>query len=90
MNVRFCESCRSLILSEFRFCPYCGAEVPRGPGLAEALDAPFERLEGSRAGTEADCARSERRFKDLVHALDRMDEELDLIFDALKRGGEGS
>ena len=31
MNVRFCPSCRSLILSDFRYCPYCGAAVSKGP-----------------------------------------------------------
>jgi len=47
--VRFCRSCRCLILSEFRFCPYCGEPAPRGPDLREALDKPFARLEDAES-----------------------------------------
>ncbi len=44
MNVCFCPSCRSLILADFRYCPYCGAAAAKGPDLAEALAGPFDKL----------------------------------------------
>ncbi len=45
MKVGFCGSCRRLILSDFSYCPYCGAETRRGPELAESVEAPFARIE---------------------------------------------
>ncbi len=50
MNVRFCSSCRALILSGYRYCPYCGLEATRGPGIEEALDPPFMRIQAEREG----------------------------------------
>jgi len=47
MNVRFCPTCRSLILADFRFCPYCGSAVSKGPELSDALELPFDKLEGA-------------------------------------------
>lgn len=49
MKVRFCAECGRLILADFSFCPYCGRRAKGGPGLEEALGAPFERLERSRS-----------------------------------------
>jgi len=45
MKVGFCGSCRRLILADFSFCPYCGAETRHGPDLAESVDGPFARIE---------------------------------------------
>ena len=45
MKVGFCGACRRLILADFSYCPYCGAEANRGPGLAESVEAPFSRIE---------------------------------------------
>ncbi|HUW42179.1 MAG TPA: hypothetical protein VMV90_14330 [Rectinemataceae bacterium] len=75
MNVRFCESCRSLVLAEFRFCPYCGAPMSRGPGLDEALSLPLARIEASRAG--------QARFAELAERLDRLEADMDLIISQL-------
>jgi hypothetical protein len=46
VKVRFCSSCRRLILADFNFCPYCGLDLGHGPGLAEVLEEPFARLDG--------------------------------------------
>jgi hypothetical protein len=46
MTLRFCPACRGLVLAEFRFCPHCGAAV-KGPGLDEALGAPFDRMDSA-------------------------------------------
>ncbi len=74
MNVRFCPSCRSLILADFRFCPYCGAPAPRGPSLAEALSAPFERMGGGV-------------FDEAARSLDRLEADMDLILEEMKKEG---
>jgi len=81
MNVRFCPSCRSLILSDFRFCPYCGSAAPRGPDLAEALDRPFARIESSMRpeGREAEL------FSELGRALERLEADMELIMGELER-----
>jgi hypothetical protein len=82
VNVRFCESCKSLILADFRYCPYCGQSVARGPGLAEALAGPFARIEGA----EAAKGRGEGRFALLAERLDRLESEMDLL---LQEQGDG-
>jgi hypothetical protein len=83
MNVRFCPSCRSLILSDFRFCPYCGSPAPRGPELAEALDGPFSKIESSVPpdGREAG------RFAELENALARLEADMDLLLGELEEKG---
>ena len=73
MNVKFCESCRSLVLADFRYCPYCGSQIPRGPGLEEALTEPFRRLEA--ASREPALA----RFAELNEELDRLEADMDLL-----------
>ncbi len=75
MNLRFCESCRSLVLAEFRFCPYCGAPMSRGPGLEEALSLPLARIEKARDG--------QARFAYLAERLDRLEADMDLILSQL-------
>ena len=84
MNVRFCPSCRSLLLSDFRYCPYCGAAAPRGPELAEALDAPFARLEASSAAD----SRGPDRFAELDRQLARLEADMDLLIGELAKGAE--
>lgn len=84
MNVRFCPSCRSLILSDFRFCPYCGAQVDRGPGLAEALDGPFSRIEGEGLKPEGAAG----RFAELEGELERLEADMDLLMGELEQAGE--
>jgi hypothetical protein len=79
VNVRFCPSCRSLILVTFRFCPYCGAAAGRGPDLAEAADAAFGRM----------GALPERRgiFASAEESLDRLESDMDLLLEELEKEG---
>jgi hypothetical protein len=77
VNVRFCESCRSLVLADFRYCPYCGAPVSRGPGIEEALSLPFARIEAARG------ASAPARFAELAERLDRLEADMDLIISHL-------
>ena len=84
MNVRFCPSCRSLILSDFRFCPYCGSPASRGPELAEALEAPFARIEEAAPPRE----RGAGRFAELEDALARLEADMDLLLGELERAGK--
>jgi len=49
VKVKFCTSCRALIFSDFRFCPYCGSPVSRGPTCIEALSGPFSKMEAERS-----------------------------------------
>lgn len=87
MNVRFCPSCRSLVLSSFRFCPYCG-EAIKGPDLSEALDPPFERIERSEAEEPAAAARGVADpFARAEESLDRLEADMDLILEALEKEG---
>jgi hypothetical protein len=80
MNVHFCPSCRSLILAEFRFCPYCGAEAAaKGPGLSEALAQPFERLDRARTPPLG--------FAQAEESLRRLEADMDLILEQLEREG---
>jgi hypothetical protein len=76
MNVRFCPSCRSLILVDFRFCPYCGSAV-KGPGLPEALAAPFDRMAAPSAGIFASAEKS----------LERLEADMELIIEELEKEG---
>ena len=85
MNVRFCPSCHSLILSDFRFCPYCGAKANPGPDLAEALDEPFARMEGAAPRQ----SREERRLAELEDELARLESDMDLLMGELERTGDG-
>ncbi|HTX73712.1 MAG TPA: hypothetical protein VMC79_12860 [Rectinemataceae bacterium] len=80
MNVRFCESCRSLVLADFRFCPYCGQPVIRGPGLEEALSAPFERM----AARTSDGGGGSARMNALSDELDRLEADMELILSQLE------
>jgi hypothetical protein len=81
MNVRFCPACRSLILSDFRFCPYCGSPAGRGPGLAEALEAPFARIDEASPSRE----RAAGRFAELQDRLTRLEADMDLLIGELER-----
>jgi hypothetical protein len=84
MNVRFCPSCRSLILSRFRFCPYCG-EAIKGPELWEALDPPFERI--GLAEGESPVADPFARAEE---SLDRLEADMDLILEELEKEGRSA
>jgi hypothetical protein len=54
MNVRFCRNCRSLILADFRYCPYCGvALASKKAEIEEALEEPFGRMGGGEGRAEA-------------------------------------
>jgi hypothetical protein len=77
VNVKFCRGCRALILSDFRFCPYCGAEAPRGPGIEEALERPFAEM-GARV------------FDGAAESLARLEADMDRIIEALEREGRSS
>jgi hypothetical protein len=89
VNVRFCGSCRGLILSDFRFCPYCGAEVPRGPGIEEALGGPFSRIEADERARDGRAAGA-RALADAAESLDRLESDMDRIIEALEREGSSS
>jgi hypothetical protein len=89
VNVRFCGSCRGILLSDFRYCPYCGAEVPRGPGIEEALGKPFSRIEadaGSREGRTAGA----RALADAAESLAKLESDMDRIIETLEREGSSS
>lgn len=70
MTVRLCPVCGRLNLADFRYCPYCGEPAARGPGLAEALEDPFRRL---------DALGAERRFVILGEKLDLLEAEFELL-----------
>jgi hypothetical protein len=92
MNVRFCPACRSLILSDFRFCPYCGASVAvKGPGLSEALAGPFEDMGSPGAARRgvSDLAGTSV-FKNAEASLERLEADMDLLLDALEKEGRSS
>jgi hypothetical protein len=77
VNVKFCRGCRALILSDFRFCPYCGAEAPRGPGIEEALERPFRQLCEARFRTSSDIfAATEKSLECLASEMDQLLEML--------------
>ncbi len=94
MNVRFCPACRSLILADFRFCPYCGeaAAAAKGPGLAEALSGPFEKMSGSEppepAPEDGNLASAKPSvFASAEASLARLEAEMDLILEELEKEG---
>lgn len=93
MNVRFCHECRSLILADFRFCPYCGAASAKGPGLSEALAGPFDRLGAASPaagrGAEGAAGRVDV-FAGAAASLDRLESDMDLILEELEREGRAS
>jgi hypothetical protein len=100
MNVRFCPSCRSLILADFRYCPYCGEAVAvKGPGLSETLDGAFEELDGRGAagagkaradgassGASSGASRSDV-FASAQASLDRLEADMDLLLDEIEKEG---
>jgi hypothetical protein len=87
MNVRFCPSCRSLILADFRFCPYCGQEVAqRGPELSETLDGAFEGLEGEPAARSSGASRGDV-FASAEERLDRLEADIELLLDEMEKEG---
>jgi hypothetical protein len=83
VNVRFCPECHSLILSEFRYCPYCGIEATRGPDLAEALETPFSRLSRSHPGSQG--GEASRRIADLAGRIDCLENDMELLMEDLDR-----
>ena len=87
MNVRFCPACKSLILVDFRFCPYCGAVAAKGPELVEALDAPFEKM-GTMAVSETDAKADV--FANAQESLERLESDMDLILEELAKDGRSS
>lgn len=90
MNVRFCPSCRSLVLSEFRFCPYCGVAIALGPSLDEALEEPFARI-AERTEAASSHAVAEARFAELEERLARLEADMELLAGELEgKGGEKS
>ncbi len=93
MNVRFCPSCRSLILADFRFCPYCGAAAAKGPGISEALAGPFERMGASVDAAPGEDAPAEAKkdvFASAEESLARLEAEMDLILEELEKEGTSS
>jgi hypothetical protein len=98
MNVRFCPACRSLILVDFRFCPYCGTAV-KGPGLSEALGEPFAKMSAGLAGEPAsDAPRGDQTgegpgtsiFADAEKSLQRLETDMELILEELEKEGRNT
>lgn len=89
MNVRFCPSCRGLVLASFRFCPYCGLEV-KGPDLSEALEEPFARM-GRQAGSVGESMEVllPDPFAAAEESLDRLEADMDLLLEAIERESRG-
>ena len=87
MNVRFCVACRSLILSDFRFCPYCGAAV-KGPELSEALAGPFSAL--AESGRKQNSSSKADVFAGAEERLSRLEADMDLLIEALEKEGRSS
>jgi wobble nucleotide-excising tRNase len=98
MNVRFCTACRSLILADFRYCPYCGQEV-KGPGLSEALERPFDRMTTAVPTPTTDQAAQSMDnphrddsnrpktdvFAHAAESLERLEADMDLILEELEK-----
>jgi hypothetical protein len=103
MNVKLCPACRSLILADFRFCPYCGLAV-KGPGLSEALEEPFARLGGEAGPAEGPAPASQApaglapqaqapaagAFARAEASLDRLELDMELILEELEKEGRSS
>lgn len=83
MKVRFCTNCRALIFSDFRFCPYCGDSVPRGPSCIEALSRPFSKIEADRSAVMTRNA----YVASIDERLSQLETELENI---LSGGGNGA
>jgi hypothetical protein len=84
MNVRFCPTCRRLILADFLYCPYCGTAAAKGPELSEALAGPFERMDGPQRFGKPDLFASAER------SLDRLESDMDLILAEMEKEGRSS
>ena len=92
MNVRFCRTCRSLIMADFRFCPYCGASTAESKeNLEAALEEPFRRLAESQDGCaspeERRAAKKEALFASLEESLVRLETDMDVLIGELEREG---
>ncbi len=75
MTVHFCPGCGRINLADFVFCPYCGVEIAPGPGIEEALDVPFRKLEslapdGAAPSSLEDLARLESELACLERDMD--------------------
>jgi len=95
MNVRFCSACRSLILADFRFCPYCGVSVAvKGPGLSEALEGSFAGMGsgGAAFGPTAfgPTPESASVFASAEASLERLEADMELLLDALEKEGRSA
>ncbi|MFZ4615648.1 MAG: hypothetical protein ACOYM2_05520 [Rectinemataceae bacterium] len=74
MKVDFCVNCRRLVLADFSYCPYCGADLGRPTDLATLLADPFSRLEKKAERTVVD-----ERIHDLESLLADMEVELETM-----------
>jgi hypothetical protein len=93
MNVRFCPFCRSLILADFRYCPYCGQSVAvKGPGLSEALNGAFGNMgEGAQPVAGRGVAVSGVDvFASARESLERLEADMDLLLDEMEKEGRSS
>jgi hypothetical protein len=90
MNVRFCPECKSLILADFRFCPYCGAAAAKGPEMEAALEGGFARMGAGQAPVPGGRARDEARakvFAGVEESLRRLESDIDLILEEMAKEG---
>jgi len=90
MNVRFCPTCRSLILADFRFCPYCGSAVAKGPELSDALELPFDKMEAAAPAGEGSASAKPNVFAKAEESLERLESDMDLILEELEREGRST
>jgi hypothetical protein len=86
MTVRFCRNCGRLNREDFSYCPYCGEALPLGPGMEEALEGPFRRLEERSLRDLSAEERVARAMAALRTRLDELESDMDEILAARGAG----
>jgi hypothetical protein len=82
MVVHFCPHCGRINLADFLFCPYCGVAVSAGPGLPEAIEEPFARME--RLAPWAGPADASAELEELAARLAAIEADIDELLAARK------
>ena len=92
MKIRFCETCRRIVLTGFDFCPYCGAclqpsspsgtvsESPgEGPDIASLRPSPDLESPAPVSGSGpvyAGCGDGLSVLDSMIRTLDALDAEI--------------